>query len=212
MALGLWARGVWKHDGGDIALSGITFLVSVGIYVYFYSFTVLEGVPGITMFVCGAATVSIVLLKGNRPRWNKTAVGLVLAPLLLGTALLAGERQWTMSSNSLLIISPYRIAGTWAFDDPRVGLQGEPFVSGAPEMIDKLVAEAKIPAADKGFRLIFSSRPFPGYQAKMDRGRTEAGGRWYSCERLHMEGWLCPALFKYFKRAPKEIYLKAEPK
>ena len=27
-----------------------------------------------------------------------------------------------------------------------------------------------------------------------------------------MEGWLCPALFKYFDTAPKEIYVKAEPK
>jgi hypothetical protein len=27
-----------------------------------------------------------------------------------------------------------------------------------------------------------------------------------------MEGWLCPALFKYFESAPKEIFLKAEPK
>jgi len=26
-----------------------------------------------------------------------------------------------------------------------------------------------------------------------------------------MEGWLCPA-FKYFEAAPKEIYVKAEPK
>jgi hypothetical protein len=26
-----------------------------------------------------------------------------------------------------------------------------------------------------------------------------------------MEGWLCPALFKYFEKAPKEIYIKAEP-
>jgi hypothetical protein len=27
-----------------------------------------------------------------------------------------------------------------------------------------------------------------------------------------MEGWLCPALFKYFEVAPKEIYAKAEAK
>jgi hypothetical protein len=25
-----------------------------------------------------------------------------------------------------------------------------------------------------------------------------------------MEGWLCPALFKYFAEAPQEIYLKVE--
>jgi hypothetical protein len=26
-----------------------------------------------------------------------------------------------------------------------------------------------------------------------------------------MEGWLCPALFKYFEAAPKDLYVKAEP-
>jgi hypothetical protein len=27
-----------------------------------------------------------------------------------------------------------------------------------------------------------------------------------------MEGWLCPALFKYFDKAPPELYVRAEPK
>ena len=27
-----------------------------------------------------------------------------------------------------------------------------------------------------------------------------------------LEGWLCPALFKYFKTAPREIYVRAEGK
>jgi len=27
-----------------------------------------------------------------------------------------------------------------------------------------------------------------------------------------MEGWLCPALFKYFEKAPQEIYAKFEEK
>jgi hypothetical protein len=27
-----------------------------------------------------------------------------------------------------------------------------------------------------------------------------------------MEGWLCPALFRYFDEAPEEIYVKAEAK
>ena len=26
------------------------------------------------------------------------------------------------------------------------------------------------------------------------------------------EGWLCPALFRYFDEAPEEIYVKAEAK
>jgi len=79
------------------------------------------------------------------------------------------------ASNSIIVIAPYRYAGTWVFDDPRVGLVREPFVSGIPELIDKLVKD--IPDADKGFRLLFSG-----------------------------------ALFRYFKQAPKVIYVKAEPK
>mgnify|MGYP001584042897 CR=1 FL=1 len=31
-------------------------------------------------------------------------------------------------------------------------------------------------------------------------------------EQYKSEGWLCPSLFKYFKRAPREIYVKAEGK
>jgi hypothetical protein len=29
---------------------------------------------------------------------------------------------------------------------------------------------------------------------------------------LGIEGWLCPALFKYFDKAPAELYAKAESK
>jgi hypothetical protein len=42
--------------------------------------------------------------------------------------------------------------------------------------------------------------------------REEYGGAWYRCRDPlpDMEGWLCPALFKYFEKTPKEIYAKAE--
>jgi len=110
--------------------------------------------------------------------------------------------------NSMLVIEPYRLSGTWVFDDPSVGLVREPFVSGIPEMIDILVSD--IPDADKGFRLIFSAKPFPGYAMKLAWRREEKGGNWYYCEKSKKEGWLCPALFKYFKTAPKEIYAKGE--
>jgi hypothetical protein len=61
-------------------------------------------------------------------------------------------------SNQIQIISPYWLHGTWVFNDDRVGLLQEPFVSGVPEMIDDLVAD--IPDARSGFRLLFSSVPF----------------------------------------------------
>ena len=40
--------------------------------------------------------------------------------------------------------------------------------------------------------------------------RASAGGNWYYSEKYDAEGWLCPALFRYFKRAPGELYAKAE--
>lgn len=130
----------------------------------------------------------------------------VLVSVLCGCSKYAVEP----TSKAILVLAPYRHAGTWSFDDPRVGLLAEPFMSGVPEIIDKLVAEADIPDADKGFRLLFSARPFPGYQVKVLWLREEAGGNWYYSEKYDLEGWLCPALFKYFKEAPKEIYAKTE--
>jgi hypothetical protein len=112
--------------------------------------------------------------------------------------------------NSLFVISPYRYNGMWVFDDPAVGLVREPFVSGIDLMIDRLVAD--IPNAADGFRLIFSPTPFPGYTVKLEWRRSEYGGNWYYSPQYQMEGWLCPALFKYFKDAPHELYGRAEPK
>lgn len=53
--------------------------------------------------------------------------------------------------------------------------------------------------------------PFPGYRVKLEWKREEYGGNWYYSAEFKMEGWLCPALFKYFEKAPKEIYVRAEP-
>ncbi|MBW4506145.1 MAG: hypothetical protein KME64_06510 [Scytonematopsis contorta HA4267-MV1] len=109
-------------------------------------------------------------------------------------------------ANSLMLIFPYKYEDIWVFDDKAVGLEREPFVCGVPEMIDTLVEN--IPNADTGFKLIFSQHPFPGYQAELTYSRPEYGGHWYSLQ--DKEGWLCPALFKYFDSAPKKIYCKAE--
>ena len=66
--------------------------------------------------------------------------------------------------NSLLVIFPDRNEETWVFDDAAANLVREPFVCGIPEMINHLVRE--IPNAREGFKLIFSARPFPGFQEK----------------------------------------------
>lgn len=116
----------------------------------------------------------------------------------------------TPNRNALMVIAPYKFSGMWVFDDPAVGLTREPFVSGIDTMIDRLVAS--IPNADRGFRLVFSARPFPGHNVKLEWRREESGGNWYYCPEYNMEGWLCPALFRYFDQAPPELYGKAEPK
>lgn len=113
-----------------------------------------------------------------------------------------------LPANSIMVISPYEYEGTWVFDDPRVGLHREPFVVGIPEMIDALVAD--IPNASDGFRLIFSTRAFPGYQKKLTWLRGDRDGNYYALDESALEGWLCPAMFKYYAEAPSEIYVKAE--
>ena len=112
--------------------------------------------------------------------------------------------------NQIQVIAPYWLESieTWVFDDAATGLIQEPFVSGVPEMIDDLVKD--IQNARSGFRLLFSVNPFPGYQRKLDRVREEMGGNWYRADQPAMEGWLCPALFKYFDEAPAALFVKAE--
>jgi hypothetical protein len=112
--------------------------------------------------------------------------------------------------NAISVLFPYKHEGMWVFDDPDVGLRKEPFVLGIDEMITRLVAG--IPNAEKGFKLLFSPAPFPGYSAKLEWRREEYGGNWYFCPQFGIEGWLCPALFKYFDKAPAELYAKAESK
>lgn len=115
-------------------------------------------------------------------------------------------------ANQIMVIAPYWLeeAGTWVFDDSSTELKQEPFVEGIPEMIDDLVAD--IPNARNGFRLLFSASPFPGFQRKLTRLRQQLGGWWYASDEPKAEGWLCPALFRYFEEASTEICVKAEPK
>jgi len=116
-----------------------------------------------------------------------------------------------MNSNEILAIAPYwcSITKTWVFDDSKYDLVAEPFVNGIPAMIDELVDG--IPDAKSGFRLLFSSRPFPNYGRKLNRLRPEYGGWWYSLdEKPDQEGWICAVLFKYYSEAPESLFVKAE--
>ncbi|HEX7878512.1 MAG TPA: DUF6717 family protein [Candidatus Eisenbacteria bacterium] len=112
--------------------------------------------------------------------------------------------------NALTVLTPYKNNGMWVFDDDRTGLVREPFIMGIPRMIDRVVAD--IPNAAEGFNLIFSATRFPGAQLKLEWRRADGGGNWYWSADDDMEGWLCPALFRYFDEAPKEIHVRVEAK
>ncbi|HEV7282660.1 MAG TPA: DUF6717 family protein [Pirellulaceae bacterium] len=143
-----------------------------------------------------------------------------IALLALVPILVAGAVAWQTGvfaamhgprprENAIMMIAPYRHQGTWVFDDASTGLVREPFVAGVPEMIDVLVED--VPNAEKGFRMLFSAKPFPGHQKKLTWLREASGGNYYALEEPPMEGWICPAMFKYYREAPKELYVKAEP-
>jgi hypothetical protein len=142
----------------------------------------------------------------------------LIALLAIGGAIIAGTVWWlygggsaAMSNrNSIMVIAPYEHAGTWVFDDATVGLVQEPFVAGIPEMIDDLVKD--IPNAKAGFRLLFSAQPFPGHQKALTWSRNDGTGNYYRLDNPPMEGWICPALFKYYDTPPEKLYVKAEAK
>jgi uncharacterized protein DUF6717 len=112
--------------------------------------------------------------------------------------------------NVVSVIFPYRLEGVWVFDDATKGLVREAFISGADKILDVLTEH--IPNAADGFKILFSARPFPGYTARFVWTRAEYGGNWYQWPERQMEGWLCPALLKYFESPPKEIFVQISAK
>ena len=85
-----------------------------------------------------------------------------------------------------------------------------PTPQGADEIIERMVQG--IPGAQSGFTLLFSAAPFPGHQSMLEWRRSDMGGDWYYSADLGIEGWLCPALLRYFEAAPERIYAQFKPK
>lgn len=136
-------------------------------------------------------------------------IGLAVTGLIVAFGLLPTDNgKENDAMNSLMVIVPYKYEGLWVFDDAAVGLSKEPFIAGIDTLIDK--ATASIPDAQHGFRAIFSGAKFPGANFKLEWRRAESDGNWYYSPEFNQEGWLCPALLKYFKSAPPEIYVKVE--
>lgn len=115
-------------------------------------------------------------------------------------------------NNSIMVLKPYKYLGTWVFDDPATGLVKEAFVAGVPEILEGLLAANNIPLqeAEKGFKLTFGAVAFPGHQLCAIWDREEAGGNWYKEKETGWQGWLCPALFKYFESAPAALFIRAD--
>lgn len=106
-------------------------------------------------------------------------------------------------------IYPYWNGYTWVFDDESVNLLAEPFVLGMDLIISNALARLGIlEAAKTGFRLSFSNKAFPGFESELVLNRHEAGGAYYDEVNTNEQGWLCPALFLYYKEAPQAIFAR----
>ncbi len=115
--------------------------------------------------------------------------------------------------NALAVVAPYKAHGMWVFDDERAGLVQEPFVGGADTILDALTAG--IPDAAAGFRLVFSPEAFPGADHRFAWVRPELSGNVYRAVGGSLdggEGWLCPALLRYFDAPPAELWVQVSPR
>jgi hypothetical protein len=138
---------------------------------------------------------------------------LALAALLRAVAEAGGDAGHEAGRhNQIKVIRPYRWEGLWVFDDPAVGLDKEALVAGLPELIEEATARAGIEEPEKGFVALFSKDPFPTAQVYLEWVREEGGGNVYRWPETGQEGWLCPALFRYFERAPARLHVEVRPR
>jgi len=93
--------------------------------------------------------------------------------------------------NAINVISPYKHHGMWVFDDARVGLAQEPFVSGADTWIDRVVAESPTRRTDSRWSspvrlfLVISIGSIGGGQKVVEIGITRLTWTWRDgCVRL----------------------------
>lgn len=188
---------------GDCVLGLVLGVVASIFYFLLFSLTRTAWLAAIIM-----AVFLVTLLPFRQMLREVRGRVLMVCVILLVAVAAIVEYRYVSAGNALLVIEPYRVGNGWAFDEPRLGLRGEPFVLGIPEMIDRLVVQ--IPGSDKSVRLIFSQRRFPGAQLELDRRGEQDGGNWYHSGDYQSDGWLCPALFRFFPRAPQHIYVRAE--
>jgi len=124
--------------------------------------------------------------------------------------------------NIMNIIMPYRHTDSpdiWVFDDEARGLESEPFIGEANQLLDyadeKLGGKGKLVVffrADMGVDPVQQHYDSVSVEARLIE--SDASGSTYSAE-VSREGvvhlmaddlWLCPALLKYFDKAPRRIH------
>jgi hypothetical protein len=121
-------------------------------------------------------------------------------------------KEELMGFNAINVIKPYLWNNVWVFDDPARGLDKEALISGMPEIIERVCAQKGIQDPHNGFVIIFSGTSFPGHDVILEHLRADesGSGNWYRLQGTHMEGWLCPALLKYFEKPPSKIYIQVK--
>lgn len=104
--------------------------------------------------------------------------------------------------NAINIIHPYKYGTAWVFDDKTKELDKEAFVAGADTLLDILTGNSE------KCTVTFSQHKFPGASNMVKHIGPELDGDIYYSEELKHTLWLCPALLKYFEKAPKEIWFQ----
>lgn len=70
-------------------------------------------------------------MKSKVSLWRTTLIVVAVSVVFGAVAYYKGALQpfgLYRPANALMVIAPYRYAGTWVFDDSAVGLKREPFV------------------------------------------------------------------------------------
>lgn len=109
--------------------------------------------------------------------------------------------------NELFAIKPYQWNGLWVFDDPERGLLRESLIAGADTVLE--AGTAHIPNRENGIVCVFASGPFPGHtiSLRLVGPDDKMFGHNYWCEQFQVTAWLCPALLRYFPKAPRNLYV-----
>lgn len=106
-----------------------------------------------------------------------------------------------------MILKAYKEDKEWFFDDASRDVKHEELVEGMPEIIEFFVGDAK------EAYIHFDEKWFEGCLAAYLIDDNTSGGVVYELELEDdfMEAWLCKVFWKYFTKAPLELYVKIEP-